>query len=68
MIDVCVFQTIDVWVFQTIDVWVFQTIDVWVFQMIDEGHMCYPMKFLRNKPVKDLKDEQFLKIVQVSPL
>ena len=36
--------------------------------MIDEGHACYPMKYMRNKPVKDLKDEQYLKIVQVSNL
>ncbi|KAL8562544.1 hypothetical protein ACOMHN_045809 [Nucella lapillus] len=33
-------------------------------KMIDEGHSCYSMKFLRNKPVKDLKDEQYLKLVQ----
>ncbi|XP_076452893.1 transcription elongation factor SPT6-like [Babylonia areolata] len=33
-------------------------------KMIDEGHACYPMKYMRNKPVKDLKDEQFLKLVQ----
>ncbi|PVD31669.1 hypothetical protein C0Q70_07087 [Pomacea canaliculata] len=33
-------------------------------KLIDEAHSCYPMKYLRNMPVKDLKDEQFLKIVQ----
>nr|KAG5690166.1 hypothetical protein BaRGS_013623 [Batillaria attramentaria] len=33
-------------------------------KIIDEAHVCYPMKYLRNKPVKDLKDEQFLKLVQ----
>ncbi|ESO97932.1 hypothetical protein LOTGIDRAFT_103494 [Lottia gigantea] len=29
---------------------------------IDEAHCCYPMKYLKNKPVKDLKDDQYLKL------
>lgn len=33
---------------------------------IDEGHSCYTLKYVRNKPVKDLRDEQFLRLTQVS--
>uniref|UniRef100_A0A7G3AZW4 Transcription elongation factor SPT6 n=1 Tax=Lutzomyia longipalpis TaxID=7200 RepID=A0A7G3AZW4_LUTLO len=29
---------------------------------IDENHPCYTMKFLRNKPVRDLAGEQFLRL------
>ncbi|KAK6192106.1 hypothetical protein SNE40_003644 [Patella caerulea] len=29
---------------------------------IDEAHGCYPMKYIKNKPVKDLKDDQYLKL------
>ncbi|GAB6026482.1 hypothetical protein CHUAL_012908 [Chamberlinius hualienensis] len=29
---------------------------------IDENHCCYSMKYVRNKPVKELKGEQFLKL------
>ncbi|OWF42541.1 Transcription elongation factor SPT6 [Mizuhopecten yessoensis] len=31
---------------------------------IDEAHPCYAMKYLKNKPVKDLKDEMFIKLSQ----
>ncbi|XP_071094189.1 transcription elongation factor SPT6-like [Haliotis cracherodii] len=31
---------------------------------IDEGHSCYTLKYVRNKPVKDLRDEQFLRLTQ----
>ena len=31
---------------------------------IDESHACYTFKYLKNKPVGDLCDDQFLKIVQ----
>ncbi|XP_055370819.1 transcription elongation factor SPT6 isoform X2 [Condylostylus longicornis] len=30
---------------------------------IDENHPCYTMKYLKNKPVRDLKNEQFLKLM-----
>ncbi|GAB0093481.1 Transcription elongation factor SPT6 [Sergentomyia squamirostris] len=30
---------------------------------IDESHTCYPMKFLKNKPVRDLIGDQFLRLV-----
>lgn len=30
---------------------------------IDESHVCYSMKYVKNKPVRDLKDEQYLKLV-----
>lgn len=33
-------------------------------KLIDEAHPCYSQKYLRNKPVRDLKDEQFLRLVQ----
>ncbi|XP_054723966.1 LOW QUALITY PROTEIN: transcription elongation factor SPT6-like [Uloborus diversus] len=29
---------------------------------IDENHPCYSMKYLKNKPVKDLRGDQFLKL------
>ncbi|RUS83311.1 hypothetical protein EGW08_008933 [Elysia chlorotica] len=32
-------------------------------KIIDEAHNCYTMKYLRGKPVKDLKDEMFLKLI-----
>ncbi|XP_052799386.1 transcription elongation factor SPT6-like [Mya arenaria] len=33
-------------------------------KVIDEAHPCYPQKYLKNKPVRDLKDEQFLRLVE----
>jgi transcription elongation factor SPT6 len=33
---------------------------------IDESHPCYTFKYLKNKPVKDLGYEQFLKLTIVS--
>jgi len=35
-------------------------------QEIDEAHNCYTFKYLKNKPVYDLSEDQFVKIVQVS--
>lgn len=35
-------------------------------QEIDESHSCFSMKYLKNKPVRDLKDEQYLKLAMVS--
>lgn len=32
---------------------------------IDENHQCYSMKYLVNKPIGDLKNEDFLKLYQV---
>uniref|UniRef100_A0A8C6V810 Transcription elongation factor SPT6 n=1 Tax=Naja naja TaxID=35670 RepID=A0A8C6V810_NAJNA len=32
------------------------------FQDVDEAHYAYSFKYLKNKPVKELRDEQFLKI------
>ena len=32
--------------------------------MLDEAHQCAGMKYLRNKPVKDLSGADFLKLVQ----
>jgi len=32
---------------------------------IDESHQCYSMKYLINKPISDLKNEDFLKLYQV---
>ncbi|KAJ8312685.1 hypothetical protein KUTeg_010058 [Tegillarca granosa] len=29
---------------------------------IDESHACYPVKYVKNKPVKDLRDDMFLKL------
>jgi len=34
-------------------------------QEIDEAHSCYTFKYVKNKPVFDLCEDQFLKIVQV---
>lgn len=31
---------------------------------IDENHPCYPIKYLKNKPVRDLEGEQFLHMSQ----
>ncbi|XP_026550026.1 transcription elongation factor SPT6-like, partial [Notechis scutatus] len=31
-------------------------------QDVDEAHYAYSFKYLKNKPVKELRDEQFLKI------
>ncbi|XP_053375824.1 transcription elongation factor SPT6-like isoform X2 [Mercenaria mercenaria] len=31
-------------------------------KVIDEAHPCYSLKYLKNKPVHDLKDEQFLRL------
>ncbi len=33
-------------------------------QMIDDNHPCYLLKYLRNKPVRELKGEEFLKLCQ----
>ncbi|KAH9503861.1 Transcription elongation factor SPT6 [Bulinus truncatus] len=33
-------------------------------KLIDESHNCYTVKYLRGKPVKDLKDDQYLKLLQ----
>ena len=33
-------------------------------QMVDDSHPCYSMKYLRNKPIKELKGDEFLKLVQ----
>ncbi|XP_013115502.1 transcription elongation factor SPT6 [Stomoxys calcitrans] len=30
---------------------------------IDENHACYPMKYLKNKPIRELVGEQFLRLV-----
>ncbi len=32
--------------------------------MIDDNHPCYLLKYLRNKPVRELKGEEFLKLCQ----
>ena len=32
--------------------------------MIDESHPCYPCKYLKNKPVREFKGEEFLQLVQ----
>ena len=34
-----------------------------IFQLIDEAHPCYAQKYLKDKPVRNMKDEQFLKLV-----
>lgn len=31
-------------------------------QDIDEAHYAYSFKYLKNKPVKELRDDQFLKM------
>lgn len=31
-------------------------------KVIDETHNCYTMKYVKNKPVRDLSAEQFLKL------
>ncbi|XP_055333559.1 transcription elongation factor SPT6-like [Paramacrobiotus metropolitanus] len=31
---------------------------------IDENHPCFPMKFLKNKPIKSLQDDQYIKLLQ----
>lgn len=33
-----------------------------LLQDVDEAHYAYSFKYLKNKPVKELRDEQFLKI------
>ena len=33
-------------------------------QVIDENHSCSVCKYLRNKPVRELKGEEFLKLTQ----
>ncbi|KAL4223178.1 Transcription elongation factor SPT6 [Mactra antiquata] len=33
-------------------------------KVIDEAHPCYPMKYVKNKPVRDLKDQQFLRLTE----
>ena len=30
--------------------------------MIDENHNCYTIKYLRNKPVRELKGDEFLRL------
>ena len=42
----------------------FTTVLFICLQLIDEAHPCYPQKYLRNKQVRDLKDEQFLRLVE----
>ena len=32
--------------------------------MIDDTHPCYAFKYLKNKPVRDLRGDDFLKIEQ----
>lgn len=32
--------------------------------MLDDSHPCYSMKYLRNKPVRELKGDEFLKLIQ----
>lgn len=32
------------------------------WQDIDEAHYAYTFKYLKNKPVKELREDQFLKI------
>ena len=32
--------------------------------MLDDSHPCYSMKYLRNKPVRELKGDEFLKLFQ----
>jgi len=34
---------------------------------IDEDHCCYTMKYLIDKPLTDMRDEQFIKLQQVGP-
>ena len=31
-------------------------------QVIDEHHNCYTIKYLRNKPVRELKGDEFLRL------
>ena len=33
-------------------------------QDIDEAHPCFTVKYLKNKPVRELKNDDFLKMVQ----
>ena len=33
-------------------------------QLIDDTHPCYAFKYLKNKPVRDLRGDDFLKIEQ----
>lgn len=32
---------------------------------IDEHHQCYSMKYLSNKPISEVKNEEYLKLSQV---
>ena len=34
--------------------------------MIDDAHPCHSMKYLHNKPVRDLKGDEALRLVQAS--
>ncbi|ESO05770.1 hypothetical protein HELRODRAFT_191379 [Helobdella robusta] len=34
------------------------------FSEIDESHQCYSFKYLRSKPIRDLQEDQYLKIHQ----
>ena len=33
-------------------------------QLIDDTHPCYSMKYVRNKPVRDLKEDEYLRLAQ----
>ena len=33
-------------------------------QLIDDTHPCYSMKYIRNKPVRDLKEDEYLRLAQ----
>ena len=35
-----------------------------ISQVIDESHPCFPSKYLKNKPVREFKGDDFLKLVQ----
>lgn len=34
-------------------------------KVIDETHDCYGMKYLKNKPLRDFEDDQWLRLLQV---
>jgi transcription elongation factor SPT6 len=34
-------------------------------KVIDEPHDCYAMKFIRNKPIRTIEDDQWLRLIQV---
>ena len=37
---------------------------LYILQLIDDAHPCAGMKYLRNKPVRDLAGADFLRLVQ----